>query len=1135
MEPYGYFTGTCQENFSSKAQNLQNGKYGVAVRRYASRIHIMVIVFLLACTESVEKRDTLFTLLEGDDTNIEFANQLDFKGSFNIYTYRNFYNGGGVGLADINNDGLLDIYFVANMSENKLYLNKGSFEFEDITESSNCAGSHGWSTGVSMADVNGDGWIDIYVCNSGEIEGDDRRNELFINNGDLTFSEKAEQFGLNDPGYSIHGAFFDFDKDNDLDFYLCNNSYKAIGSFDLRNNLRTERDSLGADKLFRNDNNNFIDISEEAGIYGSIIGFALGVTVGDINFDGWQDMYISNDFFERDYMYINLGDGTFREVLIAQMKSVSAASMGSDIGDINNDLYPDIFVTDMLPRSDARMKTVTTFENWGKYQENLTNDYYHQFTRNMLHLNNGDGTFSEIGRYANVQSTDWSWGALIFDMNNDGYKDLFVANGIFQDLTDQDFIQYFSNREVVKTIVQGRNVDYEKLISSIPTEKLSNFAFQNQGKWSFSDQSSDWGLAKPSFSNGSAYGDLDNDGDFDLVVNNVNMPAFVFQNNNEDLNPKNRYIRLSLIGLGGNSYAIGAKVIASAKGHSYCIEQMPTRGYQSTMDHNLILGLGDVQQVDSLIIVWPDGRMTRDFNISANQSLLYKQTDATEDFDFSGLNERHLIFNEITSKVLCEFIHKENKFVDFKRDRLIYHMISSEGPRIIAGDINSDGRDDLYIGGAKDSPGTVLVQDHNGDFIDFPQSAIMSDALSEDTNGEFFDADNDGDLDLYVTSGSIELPNSSSGLIDRLYFNDGQGNFTKSNQVLPSFNFESTSCVQASDFDEDGDLDLFVGVRSRPFMYGIPTNGYLLENDGAGRFTNITAKIAPDLIEIGMITDASWADVDNDGDRDLVIVGEYMPLTIMRNDNGTFSNKTEDFGLKHTNGWWNTLCVNDLDDDGDLDFIAGNHGLNSMFKGSYAEPIQLYVNDFDHNGSLDHITCIFKNGISYPHILKHDLIEQLPGLSSKYLKYEDFRYQTIDSIFTPDQLKDALVLQAYHLETSMAINNGNGIFSVQVLPKEAQISPVYAICVYDYDQDGIKDVVLGGNLYDVKPEVGRYDASFGVFLKGQEGLKYTSIPSKESGLKMDGQVRDFQLVENRLGVRLLVARNNDELQVFEIR
>jgi len=1094
----------------------------------------MLSFLLFACDSGETNHEKLFKLRSSNQTNVNFVNQLDFKGKFNIYTYRNFYNGGGVGLADINNDNLLDIYFISNMEYNKLYLNKGDFVFEDITKLSGTAGQRGWSTGVSMADVNGDGWIDIYVCNSGEIENDDKKNELFINNGDNTFTEAASKYGLDDAGYSIHGAFFDYDKDGDLDLYLANNSYKAIGSFDLRSNLRTERDSLGADILYRNEGNEFTDVSAEAGIYGSIIGFALGVTVGDIDLDGWQDIYISNDFFERDYIYMNQGDGTFREELTSKMRAISAASMGADIGDINNDLYPDIFVTDMLPNSDARMKTVTTFENWDKYQENLMNDYYHQFTRNMLHRNNGDGSFSEIGRMAGVQSTDWSWGALIFDMDNDGLKDLFVANGIFQDLTDQDYIQYFSNREVVKTIVKGRDVDYEKLISAIPSMPISNFAFHNQSDLNFENVAADWGLDEPSFSNGSAYGDLDNDGDFDLVVNNVNMEAFVFENRNETFNSNMAFLRIKLIGDAKNTFAIGTKVIARAGGQSLYIEQMPTRGYQSTIDHTLSLGLGKLTQLDSLILIWPNGKMTLQEEVAVNQTLTFNNADAGAAFPILPSTDKSKVFKDVTGSFKIEYNHRENEFIDFKRDRLIYHMISSEGPKMVTGDVNNDGLEDLYLGGAKDQSGAIYLQLANGSFRKTEQTDIEKDALSEDTGGVFFDADSDGDLDLYVTSGSIELPNSSTGLIDRLYLNDGNGYFTKSKQILPSFNFESTSCAKAHDFDDDGDLDLFVGVRSKPFMYGIPTNGYLLENDGKGVFVDVTNSMAPGLIQLGMITDAEWLDIDNDGDMDLAVVGEYMPISIFEYVNGKFENSTKKAGLDQSHGWWNALIVGDLDGDGDDDFVIGNHGANTMFKGSFQEPVQMYVNDFDHNGSLDHVMCIYKDGISYPHVLKHDLLAQLPGLNSKYADYKSFRYQTIDSIFTPSQLENALILNAYHLKTSIAINNGDGSFTLKSLPTEAQLSPVYAISVYDYDSDGVKDILLAGNLYDVKPEVGRYDASYGTFLKGKGQLNYKAIPAHITGFKVQGEARDMAIIESGGKKRLMIARNNDALQVFDL-
>lgn len=1092
------------------------------------------LTWLIGCNADHKQTEKLFKLKDAEETHVDFTNHLDFMGKFNIYTYRNFYNGGGVGLADINNDGLLDIYFVSNMHPNKLYLNKGNMVFEDITAQSGVGGTHAWSTGVSMADVNGDGWIDIYVCNSGEIEGDSKRNELFINHGDLTFTDEAASYGLDDPGYSIHGAFFDYDKDNDLDLYLGNNSYKAIGSFDLRNNKRTEVDSLGGDRLYRNDGGKFTNVTTEANIYSSIIGFALGVTVGDLDLDGWQDIYVSNDFFERDYIYLNQHDGTFKEVLTDEMKSISAASMGADIGDINNDMYPDIFATDMLPQSNARMKTVTTFENWDKYQENLENGYYHQFTRNMLHLNNGDGTFSEIGRLAGVQSTDWSWGALIFDMDNDGRKDLFVANGIFQDLTDQDYLRYFSNREVVKSIVKGKDIDYKKLIAAIPSMRLSNFAFQNEGDYHFENRAADWGLDKPSFSNGSSYGDLDNDGDLDLVVNNVNMPAFIFENESRQQHPENSFLRVELRGLSKNPFAVGAKVIARVQGKTYYTEQMPIRGYESTIDHRLTLGLGETDIIDSLIVIWPDGRMTLQKQLPTNQVISLRNEDAAEAFPFLHTSKKKSLFSDVSDNVRLPFVHKENDFIDFKRERLIFHMISSEGPRMCAADVNGDGLQDVYVGGAKDSPGALLLQQKSGKFINTNQALFEHDKLSEDIGAVFFDADNDGDQDLYVNSGSIELPNSSSGLIDRLYFNDGNGKFIKSDQILPSFNFESTSCVQPYDLDVDGDIDLFVGVRSRPFLYGAPVSGYLLDNDGHGHFTDITDRVAPGLRNIGMITDARWVDIDHDQDQDLVLCGEYMPVTVFENNHGSLENKTAKWGLAQTNGWWNALEVADLDNDGDMDLVVGNHGLNSMFKATSEEPVQMYVNDFDLNGSVDHLVCVYKNHISYPFVLKHDLLAQMPGLGSKYMNYKRFKNQTMDSIFTPKQLEKALVLNAYEMRSCVLLNAGDSTFVKKPLPVEAQFSPVYALLVRDFDQDGIPDILLGGNLDNVKPEVGRYDASYGTFLKGMGEGNYRYLAPKETGFRIRGQARDMLYMHTSTGNLLWVARNNDSIQVFEV-
>ncbi|HLF36200.1 MAG TPA: VCBS repeat-containing protein, partial [Cyclobacteriaceae bacterium] len=760
--------------------------------------------------ETPPDKYTLFEKLVPGLTNVHFENRLDYKEEFNIYRYRNFYNGGGVALGDINNDSLIDIYFTSNMHANKLYLNKGDFIFEDITERAGVGGMRSWSTGVSLADINADGWLDIYVCNSGDVQGDNKENELFINNRDLTFTESAAEYGIADRGFGTHAAFFDYDKDGDLDLYLLNNSYQAIGSFDLTVNQRNNRDPVGGDKLFRNDDRHYRDVSEEAGIYGSIIGFGLGVTVGDINNDSWQDIYVSNDFFEKDYLYINNQDGTFSEKLEEMMRSISAASMGADMADINNDRFPEIFVTDMLPEHDDRLKTKTTFDSWERYLYGVGNGYYNQFTRNMLHLNNADGTFSEIGRLSKVNATDWSWGALIFDMDNDGWKDIFVANGIYQDLTDQDYIQYFSNVRVMRMIVVEKNVDYKKLIESIPSERIPNYAFHNLTGFSFENKASAWGLDEPSHSNGSAYGDLDNDGDLDIVVNNVNMPAFIYRNRSIESNPESRYLKFVLKGDGKNTEALGTRITAIHQGKTWYIEQMPMRGFQSTVDPRPNLGLGNLEKVDSLVIEWPDGRITLMTEVATNQTLVLSQADAGEAINpFHTKPAIEKIFSELPAENVIDYRHVENPFNDFERDKIIYHMLSTEGPRITKGDINGDGLDDVYIGGAKDSPGALFVQSSNGTFSRTNEALFIADKSSEDADAAFFDVDHDGDQDLYVGSGGYEFPSSSPALIDRLYFNDGKGNLRKSSQILPGGKFENSSCVRPADFDGDGDIELF--------------------------------------------------------------------------------------------------------------------------------------------------------------------------------------------------------------------------------------------------------------------------------------------------------------------------------------
>ena len=1081
-------------------------------------------------TPGTDSGSALFTLMNPEETGITFANKVYEDDDNHPFGYTYFYNGGGVAIGDINNDGLPDLFFTGNMVPSKLYLNKGDFLFEDITDRAAVGEAGGWSNGVTMVDINLDGYLDIYVCRSYYLKNPAlRENLLYINNGDLTFREEAGAYGLNDPGFSVQAAFFDYDRDGDLDMYL-GNHYNNIEGYD-RKIVRQETiapDFVG-DRLMRNNGDGtFADVTKEARVEN--IGCALGVGIGDLNEDGWPDIYVANDFLMSDVFFINNGDGTFTESIHTALKHSSFFGMGSSLADFNNDGLLDIAVTDMLAADNYREKTMMSAMDVEDFRRLIEAGFHPQYMRNTLQLNNGNGTFSEIGYLAGIARTDWSYSVLLADFDNDGWKDMFVANGYRRDARDVDASNTWT--EIVER--QGRKFrrgQLRQLLELLPVNRLSNYLFRNNGDLTFSDRTAAFGLTQGSFSNGAAYGDLDNDGDLDLVITNLMDPSFVYRNNS-DSRKGGHFLRVRLKGPAANPAGIGTKVRIAHDGGIQHQEFHVTRGFHSSVEYALHFGLGDTAKVDWLRVTWPDGHLQEIGPVGANQVIRLDYDEARESAGADGRSVADTRMRVVTDESGVVFAHRENDYDDYVKEVLLPHKMSQFGPRITVGDVNSDGRDDFYVGGAAQQAGTLYLQDTEARFRQSGRGPWADDSGFEDLGALFFDADGDGDLDLYVVSGGNEFTPSSDLYRDRLYINDGTGAFEKSEGRLPAIS-ASGSCVAAGDYDGDGDLDLFVGGRVLPGKYPFPARSYVLNND-RGAFTDVTGKVAPDLREAGLVTSAVWSDYDGDGALDLIVVGEWMPLSIFQNTEGRLIERTADYGLGNTTGWWNAIEAGDFDNDGDTDYVIGNLGLNYKYKATETEPLHVYAHDFDENGSTDIVLGYYNGGVCYPVRGRECSSQQIPLLKTQFPTFAAFGRATLSDVYGP-ALKEGFHLEAKMFASSYMENQGNGRFSIRPLPVEAQFSTVQGIVVQDFDGDRNLDLLIAGNFHVSEVETGRADAGIGLLLNGDGHGNFSPVHVSTSGFMADRDVRDLALARSADGPsHVLVGNNNDRMQVFRL-
>lgn len=1087
------------------------------------------LIGLFTSCDSNQESEKLLVKVPSDNSGITFSNTLIENEQFNIIEYLYFYNGGGVAIGDLNGDGLPEIFFSSNQGANRLYLNKGNFKFEDITNQAGVSGKGNWKTGVVMADVNADGFLDIYVCGVGSYKEFTGFNQLFVNNGDLTFTEEADKYGLDFKGFSTQAGFFDFDLDGDLDMYLLNHSVHSQRSHGNKA-LRNFYDSLAGDRLFKNQfketgTTYFQDISRQAGILSGSLGYGLGLAFSDLNRDGYPDIYVSNDFHENDYLYINQKDGTFKLESEKSLSHTSRFSMGNEIADLNNDLWPDILTLDMLPRDEVVIKSSAGEDTYEVYKFKQSLGFGKQVSRNSFQLNRGDVDsgrllFSDIAQVSNIEATDWSWCPLAVDFDGDGWKDIFISNGIVRRPNDLDYINYFINDS-------SKDATNKNLYEKMPDGRVSNFLFKNNSDLTFSDVTLLWGLGGADFSNGAAYGDLDNDGDPDLVVNRINEEALIIRNQSSG----NKFLKIILDAenLDGNQFAIGARITVKGSGQVQMQEVYPNRGWCSSSDIQLSFARLDTLNEITILVEWPDGVVSQRQTKSRSEKFLYP-TDRLVNSE--NLDDSKSILELIK---LIDVRHNEDDFNAFNRESLIPHMFTREGPPMAVGDSNGDGLEDLFIGGAKGQPAVLMLQNQNSEFVKKHIPDFDKDKMAEDTDAVFFDADADGDLDLVVVSGGHEVTNDRELLKPRFYFNDGKGNYSYENAVENVF--LQASCVRPQDYDGDGDIDLFIGSSVVPFLYGMSPISYLLANDGKGRFTIVKDWLGqsrfdnPTTVRPGMIKDASWADLNNDHLPDLIVVGEWMPITVLiQQPDHRFLNSTSDYGLAETHGWWNSIEVADFDNDGKLDFVVGNLGLNSRIRVSKDKPLTMYLGDFDSNGGSDHVLVYFNGEASYPFPSRDQLVKQIPILKKKFPSYEAYRNVVLEDIITPLQLGNSAIMKVTEFK-SLILKNISNSFSIEPLPIEAQFFPIYGIRTADVNGDGNLDLLLTGNQEAVQPDFGAYDAGIGQLLIGDGNGNFKAISAKESGFVVTGEGRQIKILQKANGERVFIVSRNDDYPV----